>query len=76
MKSPLAMQRKDTKLHGKSKQWAVGAVVRTCEAMGLPQSMGPVWDVFRASIERDPTPHMLALGIDVNTVLPKNEGGI
>jgi Plasmid recombination enzyme len=67
------LQRQGAKLRGQPKQWAAEAVVRTCESMGLPQSMGPLWAVFSASIERDPTPHMLALGIDVNTTRPTIE---
>lgn len=70
---PAGLQRQGAKLRGQPKQWAAEAVVRTCESMGLPQSMGPLWAVFRASIERDPTPHMLALGIDVNTIRPPTE---
>lgn len=67
---PAGLQRQGAKLRGQPKQWAAEAVVRVCEAMTLPQSMGPLWGLFRASIERDPTPHMLALGIDVQTIRP------
>jgi hypothetical protein len=68
---PAGLQRQGAKLRGQPKQWAAEAVVRACESMSVPQSLGPLWAVFRASIERDPTPHMLALRIDMDTIRPR-----
>lgn len=70
---PAGLQRQGAKLRGQTKQWAVEAVIRACGLMGLPQSMGPLWALFKAEIERDPTSHMLVLKIDVDTLRPSAE---
>lgn len=67
---PAGMRRDGAKVRGMVKQWAVAAVLARCEVVGLPATMGPLWVVFEADVSRDPTPHMLALGIDVNTIRP------
>lgn len=70
---PAGLQRQGAKLRGQAKRWAAEAVLRVCEEYCLPESMGPLWAVFRASIEREPTPHLLALGIDANATRPTAE---
>lgn len=67
---PAGLKRDSAKVRGMVKQWAVAAVLARCDVMGLPATMGPLWVVFEADVSRDPTPHMLALGIDVNTIRP------
>lgn len=67
---PAGLKRQGAKVFGKVKAWATREVLAQCEAQGLPASMGPLWDVFVADVKRDPTPHMLALGIDPNTLRP------
>lgn len=67
---PAGLKRDSAKLRGIVKQWAVGAVLRECEAMGLRHANGPLWAVLVAAIERDPTAAMLALQIDVNSIRP------
>jgi len=67
---PAGLKRDSAKVRGIVKQWAVGAVLRECEAMGLRQAIGPLWAVLVAAIERDPTAAMLALQIDVNGIRP------
>jgi hypothetical protein len=70
---PAGLKRDGAKVRGMVKQWAVAAVLARCEAMGLPVAMGPLWANYRASIEREPTPQMLVLGVDVNTLRPEND---
>lgn len=70
---PAGLKRDSAKLRGVVKQWAIGAVLRQCAAMGLPEANGPLWPVLVASIERDPTAAMLALSIDVNSIRPAEE---
>lgn len=65
---PAGLKRDSAKVRGPVKQWAVDAVLRECVANGLPDGMGPLWPVFRAMLEKDPTPCMLALKIDVNSL--------
>lgn len=67
---PAGLRRDGAKVRGVVKQWVVAAVLARCEAMGLPVAMGPLWADYRSSIERDPTPPMQALGIDVNALRP------
>jgi len=67
---PAGLRRDGAKVRGAVKQWVVAAVLARCEAMGLPVVMGPLWADYRASIEREPTPAMLALDIDVNALRP------
>lgn len=67
---PAGLKRDGAKVRGIVKQWAVAAVLARCEVMGMPAAMGPLWADYRASIEREPTAPMLALGIDVNALRP------
>lgn len=67
---PAGLKRRGAKLRGQPKLWAAEAVVRVCESMTLPHTMGPLWGLFLATIERDPTPHLMLLGIDVQTIRP------
>lgn len=67
---PAGLKRDSAKVRGIVKKWAVDAVLRECEAMGLRNAIGPLWAVLMAAIERDPTPAMLALQIDVNSIRP------
>ena len=70
---PAGLQRSCAKVRGVVKQWAVEAVLQRCEALGLPAANGPLWPVLVDVIKRDPTPAMLALGIDVNTIRPADK---
>jgi hypothetical protein len=70
---PAGLKRDGAKVRGMVKQWAIAGVVARCEGLALPAAMGPLWPVWVAAIERDPTPAMLALGIDVNTLRPTSE---
>ena len=65
---PAGLKRDSAKVRGPVKQWAVDAVLRQCVANGLPDGMGPLWGVFKGMVEKDPTPCLLALNIDVNTL--------
>jgi hypothetical protein len=65
---PNGLHRQGAKVRGETKRLAVEAVLSVCEAEGLPNANGPLWGLFRAEIERDPTQYMLALGIDPNTL--------
>ena len=65
---PAGLQRHGAKLRGQPKRWAADAVLRTCDAQGIPTALGKMWPLFRAFIERDPTPHVLALGIEMATI--------
>lgn len=68
---PAGLKRSNAKFRGQVKQWAVAAVLRECEAMGLPAANGPLWGLWRAVIERDPTAAVELLGIDVNSIRPR-----
>ena len=65
---PAGLKRDSAKVRGPVKQWAVDAVLRQCVANGLHDGMGPLWGVFKGMVEKDPTPCLLALNIDVNTL--------
>ena len=69
---PAGLKRAGAKLRGMAKQWAIAAVLRRCEVLGLPAANGPLWRCFVAGIEREPTAAMLALGIDANTIRPSD----
>jgi hypothetical protein len=71
---PAGLKRHGAKVRGMVKRWAVDAVLAECEALGLPAVNGPLWTVWRDAIERDPTAALLALGIDANTIRPKDKG--
>src|SRR3990167_10738387 len=70
---PAGLKRDKAKLRGAVKQWASEAVLRKCEAMGLPAANGPLWPVWQTAIERDPMAAMAALNIDVNSIRPSEE---
>jgi Plasmid recombination enzyme len=70
---PAGLKRDTAKVRGTVKQWAVAAVLRRCESLGLPSLNGPLWPVLMAAIERDPTNAMLALQIDPNSIRPADE---
>ena len=70
---PAGLKRDCAKVRGNVKQWAVAAVLRECQSHGLPDGMGPLWPVLRAAIERDPTPAMKALCLDVNALRPPDD---
>ncbi|ART49128.1 plasmid recombination protein [Acidovorax carolinensis] len=70
---PAGLQRSGAKVQGVAKQWAVAAVLERCEALGLPAANGPLWPVLADAIKRDPTPAMLALGIDTSTIRPSDK---
>jgi hypothetical protein len=71
---PFGLKRQDAKVRGNVKQWAVAAVLSRCEAMGLPNAVGPLWAVLVAAIQREPTAAMLALRIDVSSIRPNPIG--
>lgn len=67
---PAGLKREGAKVRGLVKQWAIAAVLARCKVMGLPAAMGPLWENYRTSIERDPTPQVHALGIEMNALRP------
>lgn len=67
---PAGLKRDCAKVRGNVKQWAVAAVLRACDAHGLPAANGPLWPILKAAIERDPTQAMKALCLDVNALRP------
>ena len=67
---PAGLKCTGAKVRGVVKQWAVAAVLRRAEAMGLSVANGLLWPVLVAAIERDPTAAMLALGININDIRP------
>jgi hypothetical protein len=70
---PAGLKRDNAKLRGIVKQWAVEAVLSASEAKGLPAANGPLWPVLVAAIKRDPTESILLLGIDLNTIRPRDD---
>jgi len=68
---PAGLKRDGAKVRGNVKQWAIEAVLRECDAMGMPAANGPLWPVLVAAIKRDPTEAMQLLGIDMNSIRPK-----
>ncbi|MDP3424980.1 MAG: plasmid recombination protein [Burkholderiaceae bacterium] len=70
---PAGLKRDGAKVRGIVKQWAVAAVLARCEGLALPALMGPLWPVFESGIHSDPTRHLLALDIDVNTIRPPTD---
>lgn len=70
---PAGMKRAGAKVRGMVKQWAVDAVLHRCEALGLPAANGSLWSVVVDAIKRDPTPFMLALEIDANSIRPSDK---
>jgi Plasmid recombination enzyme len=70
---PAGLTRDTAKVRGTVKQWAVAAVLRRCESLGLPSMNGPLWPVLMTAIERDPTGAMLALNIDLNSIRPADD---
>ncbi len=70
---PAGLKRDTAKVRGMVKQWAVAAVLRRCESLGLPAANGPLWPVWVAAIERDPTSAMQALNIEPDSIRPVDE---
>jgi len=70
---PAGLKHAGAKMRGMVKQWAIAAILRRCEVLGLPAANGPLWPYVMACIERDPTGAMLALGIDANTIRPSDK---
>lgn len=70
---PAGLKHAGAKVRGMAKQWAIAAVFRRCEVLGLPAANGPLWPYLVACIERDPTAAMLALGIDANSIRPSDK---
>ena len=71
--TPAGLKHGGAKFRGQVKKWAISAVLRKCEAMGLPAATGVLWGMLRAAIERDPTEAMGRLKIDVNSIRPSAE---
>lgn len=67
---PAGLKRDRAKVRGNVKAWAVAAVLRECHSRGLPAANGPLWPILKAAIERDPTPAMKSLCLDVNALRP------
>lgn len=67
---PAGLKRDGARVRGNVKQWAIEAVLRECDAMGLPSENGLLWPVLVAAIKRDPTEAMQLLGIDMNSIRP------
>ena len=70
---PAGLKRDGARVRGNVKQWAIEAVLRECDAMGLPSENGPLWPVLVAAIKRDPTEAMQLLGIDANSIRPRGD---
>lgn len=70
---PAGLKRDNAKVRGMVKQWAVEAVLNECEAMGLDIGCTPLWPVLVAAIRRDPTESIRLLGIDLNTIRPRDD---
>ncbi len=70
---PAGLKRDRAKVRGNVKAWAVAAVLRECQSRGLPDGMGPLWPILKAAIERDPTPAMKSLCLDVNALRPPDD---
>lgn len=60
---PAGLKRQGAKMAGTVKRLAVTAVLKACEAQGLPQKVGDMWPVLKGAIERDPTESVQALKI-------------
>jgi hypothetical protein len=60
---PAGLKRQGAKMAGTVKRLAVAAVLKTCEAQGVPQMLGALWPVLKGAIERDPTQAVQALEI-------------
>lgn len=71
---PAGLQRHGAKLRGQSKQWATAAVLRECEAQGVPEKVRSLWPLIRAAIERDPTQYLQALQIDMDSIRQRSIG--
>ena len=62
------LRREGAKMRGKTKDWAVAAILRRCQDMGMPDACGPLWSVFKTAIERNPVAALDALEIDPDTI--------
>ena len=72
---PAGLQRSRARFHGNTKKWAVGAVMRECEARGLPALNGPLWQLFERVLGADPTEAVRLLGLDLNSMRADYEAG-
>lgn len=72
---PAGLQRSRAKFYGEAKKWAVVAVMRECEARGLPAANGPLWPLFERLLATDPTEAVRLLGLDLNTMRADYEAG-
>lgn len=71
---PAGLKRTGAKMVGEVKRMAVAAVLRTCEAQGLPEKNGALWPFFRAAIERDPTKAVQALNLSEEEIRGGGKG--
>jgi len=71
---PAGLKRMRAKMVGEVKRMAVAAVLRTCEAQGLPEKNGVLWPVFRAAIEHDPLKAVLALNLSEDEIRGVEKG--
>lgn len=71
---PAGLKRMGAKMVGGVKRMAVAAVLRACEAQGLPEKNGALWPFFRAAIERDPTKAVQALNLSEKEIRAGEKG--
>lgn len=71
---PAGLKRMGAKMVGGVKRMAVAAVLRACEAQGLPEKNGALWPFFRAAIERDPTKAVQALNLSEKEICAGEKG--
>lgn len=62
------LRREGAKLRGQAKGWAVAAILRRCDDVGMPEACGALWPILRVAIERDPQAALAALKIDLDTI--------
>lgn len=71
---PAGLRRMGAKMVGPVKRMAVAAVLRTCEAQGMPERVGVLWPILRAAIERDPTKAVQALNLSEGEIRGSGKG--
>lgn len=71
---PAGLKRMGAKMVGPVKRMAVAAVLRTCEAQGMPEKVGVLWPILRAAIERDPTKAVQALNLSEGEIRGGGKG--
>lgn len=71
---PVGLKRMDAKMTGTVKRMAVAAVLRTCEAQGVPEKVGVLWPILRMAIERDPTKAVQALNLTDEEIRTEKKG--